>query len=392
MRHLSGQTSQDHGSDGGTRGGIAPGKRTLTQGLAVQRKKEVDGLVHRADGEDEVANTKVRLLMEKVRASTLGIFTRVATNLQPLIERTPKPELAKDAHKHFEAHSGNFDGSVKQQKELAKDFAAQQPPNKEPEKARGPYNMWSGKKGLDQASKQPGFVVQETPEYAEGMWELRNIANVEDTVNFPWDPGYQTAFMREAEGSKDSKATFSDVPALEERLQHHKDAHVMKPEENAVIDDEGHELIGEHRAVSSSIFEPPSEVLARRAGRAMIPVTSFGLDSHHDPQRTIQAQVEIPVLLEEANKTADLVRENGTLRRELAELVADVAERERLLGCAERIQQAAMRYRTGARMLSPSVREEVRARSAEFMAEGRDMFEQSVALYDSELERLKVGG
>lgn len=344
------------------------------------------------------------------RARLLGQVSSLMARLKnvdvKLVDGGDQTALEKGARKHFEGRHGSgapeevFEGSVAEQKAEANQFAGGLPPL-----ARGDtsqYNLWSGmgkpgEKKEDtprgKAEAQPGFVMQQTQDFAAAIWELRNVAGfIDSETKWPWDPGYHLTLVRWLEEQQASSGWPSEAE-IAKKLDELRTQSGSLDSRVKIKEEDGGELIGLNRKIGDTIFEAPSADLATRVGRSMIPVQSYGLDTHENPRATVQWQVEIPNVIKQAE----------SLQRELNELVAACKAvaaqatgetRELLVTLAHEVQTGAIRYKTGARMLKTAIdtpseewKQRVGFTNAELMRDGRDLLLQALTQLVDQLHR-----
>lgn len=349
-------------------------------------------------GGDAVARLLKRVTELKARLESVDV---------KLVDGGDQTALEKSARKHFEERHGEgppekgFDGSVAEQKGEAKHFAGGLKPLEKGDTSQ--YNLWSGmgKPGdkkedtpRGKAEAQRGFVMQQTEDFAGAIWELRNVAGfIDSETKWPWDPGYHLTLARwlEAEQASDGWPSEDKIAKKLDELRAESgplDSRVKRK------DEDGGELIGYNRKMGDTIFEAPSAELATRVGSSMVPVQSYGLDTHENPKATVQWQVEIPNVIKQAE----------AIQRELNETVAAcklVAARsggtlgKTLSSSALSIQTGAIRYKTGARMLKTAIdtpSEEwtrmVGFTNAELMRDGRELVLKTLTELVEKLEKL----
>jgi hypothetical protein len=221
----------------------------------------------------------------------------------------------------------------------------------------GPLNIWSAEKGQRQATGSRGYMLGQTPYYFLGM--ARVIAAYGKADVDERDPDYHRKFMQWIEQPIEDedlvKAGISDrtkfqdkdgglriryallgdltgeayvlsklaelratepqaggSPAMEvkqgvgepagqyDQLSKGTSKVVSKSQWPGPLTGNEMELIGFHDANFHSIWDLASAQVVVDAVRSFTPIASYGIPGHGAPEKTIQAQVEIPAIQKEA--------------------------------------------------------------------------------------------
>ena len=212
---------------------------------------------------------------------------------------------------------------------------------------------------------------------------VRNVSGfIDSEKNWPWDPSYHITIARWLEDQQKTKGWPSEKEIslkLKELRQSYDNSDSRVKIKHDAPNGEG-ELIGFNRKVGDSIFEAPSDDLAKRVGQAMLPVQSFGLDVHDNPKGTVQWQAEIPAVIQQAEALQKEFNGLAALCPELSSLVGSEESKSKLTSAEESLRTGAVRYEVGARMLKTAItttaewwKSNVGWTNAELMQDGRNL-------------------
>ncbi len=256
-------------------------------------------------------------------------------------------------------------------------------------KAEDGYNLWSGPN--EKVVKQlPGFIMGETKEHLKALRQLYDEYK-SDPYKMPRDPEYQLELVKWLEGQPRDKRTGRLKWPSEQQIKQKAAQLKQKYKQNLQSrkqdpKDSEFALVGYHTAQFRGAWEPTSDEVAKMAGKAMIPVSSTGLDKHQNPTNSVQFLREIPMVIRYANKTADKLLIQVKACEEYANSLSDDLKskqtKAKLLVEVKKMRQGIKDYRDGAQMLDFKNDQKVRDQSATMMRKGRDAFLLARATYD----------